>query len=505
MSKEVTFDKSAMDKMMVGLNKCADAVGSTLGPKGKNVYLDGGIPKITNDGATIANEIVLEDKLENAGAYVVRNCSAQTNDDAGDGTTTTSVLVQAIIQEALKRPENAMEVKTSLKEAGDKVLKILAKKSIKIEKKDIEKVALISAENPELAKLITEIVNKLGDKAVINVEDSKTFSTTYEVVDGYEAHVGFMNQAFITDKKTSKAIYNDIFVLCTEKKISNIADISVIFEMFKKEGINQVVIVCDDIEDSMLGMFVANKNMGTFNALVIRATSLLLEDIAGAVGAKTISNTTGVTFQNFKKEHLGYAKKVISDANKTIFMGDGIFSKKYADQLEAKANGEPNMYTAKNMKQRVAKLRGGIAQLKIGASTDFEREYLKDKAVDAVKAVQSALEEGIVEGGGMTLYKIASDLKAKTIGEQILKKALTAPLRKIIDNAGKDYAEIIKNLPATHGYDAKNDKYVDMIKSGIIDPSKVERCAIENAVSAASVFITTQVLITDYVEPKNDK
>jgi len=502
MSKEVFSGKSAMDSMIIGLNKCADTVGATLGACGKNVYIDGGIPKITNDGATIANEFVLEDKLENAGAYVVRNCSAQTNDDAGDGTTTTTVLVQSIIQEALKRPENAMIVKESLKEAGDKILKILAKKAIKIEKKDIEQVALISAEDKTLAKLITEIINKLGEKAVINVEDSKTFETNYEIVDGFEAHVGFMSPTFITDKKTAKAIHSDIAVLCSEKKIANIGDIAPIFEMLKKEGINSAVIVAEDIDDSMLGIFVASNQVGTFKSVVIRATSLLLEDIAGATGAKLISNSTGINFQNFQKEHLGYAKKVVCDANKTLFIGDGVQAKAYADELEWKAETEPNMYTARNIKQRVARLRGGIAQLRIGASTDFEREYLKDKAVDAVKAVQSALEEGIVEGGGITLYRIANEMKAKTIGEEILKKSLTAPIRKIIENSGKDYTEVIKNLPEGMGYDVKNDKYVDMLKEGIIDPAKVERCALENAVSSAGTFITTTAVITDYVEPK---
>lgn len=523
MSKEVYFGTEAMKKMVVGLNKAAEAVGGTLGPCGLNVFLDQGIPKITNDGATIANEIILEDKLENAGAYIIRNTSSQTNDDAGDGTTTTAVLVQALVQEALKRPENSMRVMESLKQAGDKILKILSKKSIKLDKKDIEKVALISSENKELARLITEIVTKLGDKAVINVEDSKTFSTDYEIVDGYTAHVGFMSPKFITEKSTAKAIYKDVPVMCVEKKISTLADISSIFNSFafktNKDGqiltdlqgkpianenpITSCVIVCEDIDDSMLGVFVDSFRLKTFSALVIRATSLLLEDISGYVGAKTISSANGITFQNFDRKYLGFCKKVICDANKTTFIGNGFSHKEYVKELTAKADGEPNMYTEKNMRQRIAKLAGGIAVLRIGASTDFEKDYLKYKAEDAIKAVQSALEEGIVEGGGMTLYRIASELKPKTIGEEILKIALTAPLRKIVQNAGKDYAEIIKNLPPKQGYDAKNDTYVDMIKNGIIDPSKVERCALENAVSASSTFITTHCIITDFV--KDDK
>ncbi len=513
--RELNFE--SIPKMLVGFDKAANAVGGTLGAKGRNVYIDGNIPRITNDGAKISNEIILEDKLENAGAYIIRNVSAQQLDDVGDGTTTVTVLSQAILHECLKRPESPMVISPSLKKAGEKVLKTLVKKGKKIDKKDVYKVALISAENPELAKLITEIIQKLGDKAEINVEDSKTFGTDYEITDGYTAHVGFMSPRFITDKKKAKAIYSDIPVLCTEKKISNIADISTIFNAFafetdkdgkvvagpsgkpipNKSPITSCVIVCDDIDDSMLGMFVQNFEMKTFNALVIRATSLLLEDIAGYTGAKLISNSTGINFQNFKREHLGYCKKITCEANKTQFIGNGFSHKQYVKELEAKADTEPNIYTQKNMRQRVANLKGGIAVLRIGAPTDTEREPLKDKAEDAVKATQAALAEGIVEGGGMALYRIASDLKPKTVGEEILKRALTAPLRKIIENGGKDYAEVIKNMPDGMGYDAKEEKYVDMMANGIVDPLKVERCALENAVSAISKFITVFVTISD--------
>lgn len=500
---EIHFRKEAIEKMLSGLDKAANAVGGTLGPKGLNVYIDDPyIPKITNDGATISRHITFKDKLENAGAYLIKNTSNQTNDDAGDGTTTTSVLTQAIVHECIKRPENAMMIKESLKIAGDSVLKTLTSRAIKIGKKDIEKVALISAENPELAKLITEIIKRLGEKAVINVEDSKTFATEYEIVDGYEAPVGFMSPHFINDKKTGKAVFTEVPVLVVDKKIANIQDIATIFDQFKKEQINQCVIVCDDIDDSILGLLVMNKNMGTFNSLVIRATPETLKDIEGATGATAISSSTGVTFQNVKLEHLGKARKVVCDAGKTLFLGDGIASKLYAEELERALDNEPNMYIQNKIKERVARLRGGIAVLRIGAPTDLEREYLKYKAEDAVKATQAALEEGIVEGGGMALWRIASELTPKTVGEEILKKALTSPLKKIIENAGKDYAEVIKNMPDGDGYDAKNDKYVDMIEAGIIDPAKVERCVVENSVSASSTFITTFAVISLIDDPK---
>jgi len=498
--KTILTNRDAFAKIIKGLDMVADAVGSTLGPKGRNAYVFNSDPiqtKTTNDGVTIANNIVLKDLQEDAGAFIIRNVSAQTLDDCGDGTTTTTILTQAIIHECLNRPENAMDIRESLKEAGKKVLNMLKKRSAPIKKEDIEKVALISSEDKHLAHLITEIVNKLGDKAVINVEDSKTLETNYEIVEGYNADVGFMSPHFINDKKSSRAIYENVPVLCTEKKISNIQDIAPIFDQFSKEKISQCVIVCEDIDDSMLGMLVMNKNMGVFNSLVIKATGLLLNDIAGSVGAKIISDSTGITFQNFALESLGRAKKIICDANKTILIGDGVSAKEYADKLEAQADTEPNQFTQKTMYKRVAKLRGGIAVLKIGASTDAERGYLKDKADDAVKATLSALEEGIVEGGGMALWRIAQELKGYSIGEQILRVALTQPLRKIIENAGKDYTDIIVKLPKDMGYNAKEDKYEFLITEGIIDPAKVERCALQNSISASSQLITVQTLITD--------
>lgn len=516
--RELHFE--SMDAMLEGFDKAANALAGTIGPKGRNVFIKGTIPRITNDGAKISHEIIFRDELKDSGAYIIRNVSAQQNDDVGDGTTTVAVLTKAILHEVLRRPESPMTIGPSLKEAGEKVLKSLAKRAKKLDKKDIYKVALISAEHPELAKLITEIVGKLGDKAVINVEDSKTFATDYEIRDGFEVHVGFMSPRFITEKKSARAIYQDIPVLCTEKKISSIADIAPIFDMFafetkdgkivkdladkpvpSKNPITSCVIVCDDIDDSMLGIFVRSFEMKTFNALVIRANSMLLDDIAGYTGSTIISNSTGVSFQNFKREHLGFCKKIISDANKTLFIGDGKRHLEYADALAVKAEGEPNMYTQKNIQTRVAKLRGGIAVLRIGASTDTEREPLKDKAEDAVKATQAALAEGIVEGGGITLYRLASELTPKTVGEEILKKALTAPLKQIVENCDKDYAEIIKNMPDGLGYDAKEDRYVPMLSHGIIDPVKVTRCALENSVSAISKFMTVFLTITDDKDP----
>lgn len=521
MAKQVIFGEEAKKKMMKGLDIACNTVCSTLGPKGQNVLIDDPVfPKTINEGGTIAYNIVLEDRVENAGANIVRNTTAQTTDDAGDGRSTTAALIQALAHECMKRPENPMEIRESLNQAGQKALKEIAKKSIRIGKEDVEKVAYISSEDKEVAKLISEIIGKLGEKAVINVEDSKTFATDYEIVDGYEANVGFMSPRFITDRKAAKSVYQDIPILCTEKKISNIADIAPIFNSFafetteegkikagpdgkpmpSREPITSCVIVCDDIDDSMLGVFVQNFEMKTFNVLVIRATGLLLEDIAGYTGATIISNSTGVTFQNFKRSHLGFAKKVESSAHKTLFIGNGTSHRQYAKQLEAKAEGEPNMYTKQNIEKRLAKVTGGIAVLRIGAPTDFEREYKKPKAEDAVRAVKGALEEGVIEGGGMTLWRVSQAMRPKTVGEEILKNALTSPLRWIIRNAGMDYTDVILNMPEGKGFNAYTRGYENLIESGVIDPTKVERCALENAISSVGIFITTNSVIIDAEE-----
>lgn len=503
MAKTVLFNREARDKMIKGFDTVSEAIMGTLSPKGANVYIDMPMtPEITNDGATIGQHIELADKVENMGANIVRNTSSQTNDDAGDGTTTTVVLLHSIVHECLKRPENPMDVRKSVKEAAEKVLEKLKAQSVKITKKDIERVALISAEDARLTKIITDIFSKLGDQATVTIEDSRTFDTEVEIVEGYEAHVGFMSPAFVNEPKKARCVMTDVPVFVSDKKIATIQDISHLQEQLKTRGITSLVIVCEDIEDAILGVYAQSKMMGAFNAVVIRATGDLLKDIEAATGATRVSNATGVSFQNVDiTKHLGKVKKVTSDAHKTIFIPENpALATKYANILQSFAASEHNSYIKERLERRIAQLRGSIAILKIGASTDFERVYLKRKAEDAVKAVKAALEEGIVEGGGMALWRIGQDMKPKTLGEQILKKALSAPLQTIAKNCGKDYAELIKDLPEGKGYDAKNDKYVSMVENGIIDPTKVERCALENAVSAATTFITAFCTISDVQE-----
>lgn len=504
MSKIVSF--APREKMLVGLNIGCDAVAGTLGPKGRNVWIDDPVsPKFTNDGFSIASNIVLKDPQEESGNKIVKNTCGQTVDDAGDGTTTSAVILQAVIHEALKRPENPMEIRESLLEASKKVVAAIKKQATSIEKEDIKQVALLSAENEELAENISQIFKQVGEHAVVTVEDSYESNISYEVVPGYEASVGFLDTRFADPKdKKARCVFDDVPVLVCEKKIATLTDISPLWQKFKLQGISTCVIVCEDIESPLLGTFVINKITGNFNSVVIRATGDMLKDIEACVGATRVSDSTGVTFQNVDFEHLGRAKKVVSDANKTLFVpAKPEKAEQYANHLEKFRSSEANWYVKQRLEKRISQLRGGVAVLKIGTQ-DFNREYLKDKADDAIKACKAALEEGVVEGGGMCLWRIASEMKGKTIGEQILKKALRAPFKRICENAGKDHAEILTDLVlvnqtelAQQGYDARHDTYVPLIENGIIDPAKVERCAVENAVSNAANFITMYASITD--------
>lgn len=494
MSKVISFGKDATEKIVKGIDIACQAIGSTLGPKGLNAYLENSIqPIITNDGFSIAMKVVLKDKQEDAGAYMVRNLCSQQNEDVGDGTTTIAVLFQSIIHECLKRPENRMEIKESLKLAGEKVLKILSKKSVKIAKEDIEKVALISSENKEIAKYISEIIQKLGDKAVINVEDSKTLGTSYEIVDGFEIPFGYMSPYASLGKLT----YTDVPVLVCESKISTPQPLSTLFQKLLEQGIKSCVIACSEIEDATLGVLGINKMKGVFDSVVIQLNSNELKAIAGATGATLVSQQAGVNFQKLALEHLGKAQKVVVDKNKTIVMGEKGAAEKYAEILSQELENEPNMYLQKKLEDRIARLNGGVAILRIGAPTDFERDYLRLKAEDAVKATQAAAEEGVVDGGGMCLWRIAQDLEPRTVGEEILKKALQTPFRKILENAGVDYTEIVEGITDSLGYNAKIGKHVNMSEDGLLDPAKVERLVVENAISAASTVITMHCLITE--------
>lgn len=504
MSKELLFKKQAFEKLMLGFDKTAEAVASTLGPKGLNILIDDPmLPHITNDGSTIASSISFPDKFENLGAWVVKNTSAQTNDDAGDGTTTTAVLLQEIVHRSLERPESPVEIKNSLQEACKVVVGKLKEISKEIKIEDIKKVALISSENEDIAQIVTEVITKVGANGVIVVEESKTFETSYEVQDGYEANVGYVSPYFANDATGTKAEYENIPVLCSQKKISTVQDIKPLFDQMDAAKKSELVIVCEDIDPQILGILVANKLQGRLGVVVIKASGVVLEDICATVGATMISDTTGITFDKIDiTQHLGLADKINCSEKRTLFVAKTEDGASLALRLKAESAICNNQYEKENLLKRVAKLTGGIAVIKIGAATDLDRVYRKHKTDDTVAAVKSALEEGVVEGGGMAFWRIAQEMEPKTIGEEILKKSLTAPLRKIISNAGEDYTEIITKMPKGYGYDAKICCYRKLIEAGIIDPTKVERVSLENAVSNASLLITTNAVITEYVETK---
>lgn len=493
MSKDVSLEP--IEKLLVGINKVADTVGGTLGPKGRNVFLDTVPPRITNDGKTIADEIDLEDRHENLGAWLVKNTAAQQVDDAGDGSSTASVLVQAIAKESLLRPENKMAVAQSLKAALPAVVEAIRSASRPV--KDIKQVALISAEDDVLATKISELVSQVGSTGTIRVEENYEPEISYEVVDGYEANVGYLSPVFVNNRERLTAEFEDAPVFCSAKKIGAVGDIAKLFEDLQAAKINQIVIVAEEIEQEILGIFAINKQLGRLNILAVRATGPLLEDIAAAVGATLVAENTGIGFDNFDiKEHLGQAK-IISSEKKTVFLSKNNKAKEQADRLTAMADMNPNKWEGDRYRERAAKLRKGIAVLRIGSHSTVDMTYLKDKADDAVHATQAALEEGIVEGGGMCLWRIAQDMEPKTVGEEVLRKALCSPLKRICENAGKDYAEVVRQLQDNQGYNAKEDVTCDMFASGIVDPAKVERTAVTNALLNAAQFITTHAAVVE--------
>jgi len=499
MSKELVFGREAFDKIIVGFNKTANAVGGTLGPAGRNVLIDDPIlPHITNDGATIAESISFPDKFENLGSWLVRNTSSQTNDDAGDGTTTTAVLLQEIVRLSLLRPENPMIIKNSLQEAIVGIVEALKASSKPISIDEVKKIALMSSENEEIAEIVSDTIKKVGVKGVIVVEESKTFETSVDIQEGYECNNGFISPYFANDPAQTKAVYDNIPVLCSEKKLNTVQDIKPLFDQMDKAGKSELVIVCSDIDPQVLGILVANKIQGRLGVLVIKVVGTQLEDICATVGAIMVSDITGVGFDKIDiTKHLGLAQRVSSDTKKTLFVAKTESGQALAERLKQEAELNTNEYQKSEILKRIAKLTGGIAIIKVGGATDLERVYKKHKTDDTVAAARAALEEGIVEGGGMALWRISHDLEPKTVGEEILKEALTAPLKKICENAGKDYSELLLKMPAGQGYDFKNNQYTNLLESGIIDPLKVERVSLVNAVSNASNFITLHCAITD--------
>lgn len=534
MSKQILYNEEARKALKFGVDKVADAVKITVGPRGRNVVLDKGFgsPTITNDGVSIAKEITLKDKFQNMGAEIVKEVASKTNDIAGDGTTTSVILTQAIVSEGLKHTTlgvNAMALRQGIESASQEAvaeLKSLAKE-IK-NKEEIRQVATISAESEEIGRKIAETIEKVGKDGVVTVEESQTFEIESEVVKGLEFDKGYVSAYMITNAERMEAEYEDPAILLTDKKISAIKEVLPLLEKLAATGKKDLVIIADDVEGEALATFVVNKLRGGFNVLAIKAPGYgdnkkdQLKDIAVMVGATVISEEVGIKFENAELGMLGKAHKVIAKKDSTVIVG-GKGKKSEIEarvaELKKQKEGSSSKYDVEKIESRIAKLTGGVAVIRVGAATETEMKYLKLKIEDAVNATKAAIAEGVVAGGGVALVKVAKKIKERAgkhtlgaeaiIGYEIVCKALEAPLRQIAINAGKEDGSVIveqvKTGKGNNGYDALKDEMVaDMLVAGIIDPVKVTRTALQNASSAAAILLTTEVAVADEPEEKKD-
>ncbi|MCK5413448.1 MAG: chaperonin GroEL [Candidatus Pacebacteria bacterium] len=538
MAKDIKFNEDSRQAIKAGIDKVADAVKITLGPKGRNAILDKGYgaPTITNDGVSIAKEIELEDKFENIGAELVKEVASKTNDIAGDGTTTSTVLTQAIIREGLKfvaMGVNPVGIRHGIEKAGEEVVKELKASAKTIStKEEIAQVATISAEDGEIGNIIAEVMEKVGKDGVITVEESQTFGMSSDVVEGMQFDKGYISPYMITDTDKMQAEFNDPYILITDKKISSLAEILPILEEIGKQGKKDIVIIAEEVDGEALATLVINKIRGTFNALAIKAPGFgdrrkeMLSDIATVTGGKLITEDLGIKLENTTIDMLGRAKKVIATKDNTIVV-DGKGEKTDIDarvaQIRKAINASDSDFDKEKLQERLAKLVGGVAVLKVGAATESELSYKKHKVEDALAATKAAVEEGIVAGGGTALVKAGVSVRKayeageiKTVGNdlqtevdagfKVLLRALEEPLRQIVQNAGQEEGPVVANLvrkseSKTNGYNAVVGVMVDdMIKEGIIDPVKVTRSAIENAISVSAMLLTTEVAVTDLPE-----
>ncbi len=530
MSKEIKFGEDARKSLVNGVNKLADTVKVTLGPKGRNVVLDKkfGAPLITNDGVTIAKEIELDDSFENMGAQLVKEVSIKTNDIAGDGTTTAMVLAQNMIKEGVKNVAaggDPMAIKRGMDKALTSAVKALKEMSVQIEgKQDIARVASISANNTEVGDLIAQAMERVSKDGVITIEESKTSQTELNVVEGMQFNKGYVSPYMVTDTEKMEAIVDNPYILITDKKISNIQEILPLLESLMQQS-GKLVIVCDDIEGEALSTLILNKLRGVINVVAVKAPGYgdkrkqMLEDMAILTGAEVITSDLGLELKDTTIEQLGRARQIKVQKENTIIvdgMGD---KKKIAErvaQIKAQIAEEKSEFEKENLQERLAKIAGGVAVIAVGAATEVEMKDRKLRMEDALSATKAAVEEGIVPGGG-TAYvdiipkvsevveKLVADEK---IGGKIILRALEEPTRQIAVNAGLEPSVIlekVKNSPAGVGFDAGKEEYVDMKKAGIVDPTKVSRSALENAVSIASMILTTESIVTDKKEPESCK
>jgi len=528
MAKQIKFDEKARRAMKAGVDKLADTVKVTLGPKGRNVVLDQGFgsPTITNDGVTIAKDIELEGKFENIGAELVKEVASKTNDIAGDGTTTATLLAQSLIAEGLRNVAagaNPIALKRGLEEGTRSVADQLLKDSDKITtKEEIAQVATISAQDEKVGKHISEVMDEIGKDGVITVEESQTIGIDKEIVEGMQFDKGYVSPYMITDTAKMEAVYKDPYILITDKKISAVNEIVPVLEKLAQAGKKDVVIIAEDLEGEALATLVVNKLRGTLNALAVKAPGFgdtrkaMLEDIAILTGGKVISEDAGMKLENTEVAMLGRADKVIADKDNTTIVG-GKGKKSDVEERVAQIKGEVEQsdseFDKEKLQERLGKLSGGVAVIKVGAATETEMKEKKHRVEDALAATKAAVEEGVVVGGGVALLRAMRALdnvkaeKDEKIGITILRRALEEPLRQIAFNAGKEgsvVVEEVKKRKGNVGYNAATDVYEDLVEQGIIDPAKVTRSALENAVSIAGMLLTTEAVVTDLPEKKDD-
>ena len=524
MAKEILFDEEARRALSRGVDALANAVKVTLGPKGRNVVLDKkfGAPAITNDGVTIAKEIELEDPFENMGAQLVKEVATKTNDIAGDGTTTATLLAQAIVREGMRNVAagaNPMILKKGIEQAVKKLVDEIANKSKKVEGKDaIAQVAAISSGDEEIGQLIADAMEKVGNDGVITVEESKTMNTNLSVVEGMQFDRGYISPYMVTDADKMEAVMDDPYILITDKKISSIQDILPILEQVVKQG-KQLVIIAEDVDGEALATIVVNKLRGTFKALAVKAPGFgdrrkaMLEDIAILTGGTVISEDLGRKLDSATFEDLGRARQVRSNKEETTIV-DGVGDKKEIEarvgQIRKLIEESTSDFDKEKLQERLAKLAGGVAVIEIGAATEVEMKEKKLRIEDALNATRAAVEEGIVAGGGTTfidILPILNDVKAEgdaKVGVEIVKRAIEEPVRQIANNAGLEGSVVVEEVKKAGegiGFNALTNEYVDMIKAGIVDPAKVTRSALQNAASIAAMVLTTETLVADKPEP----
>jgi len=525
MAKQLIFDEAARSAILRGVSMLTDAVKATLGPKGRNAILDKkfGAPTITKDGVTVAKEIELRDPGENMGAQLVREVASKTSDVAGDGTTTATVLAHAIYREGARNVvagANPMDIKRGIEKAVEVVVEELKKLSKPVQdKKEIAQVGTISANNDSsIGELIAEAMDKVGKDGVITVEEAKSMATTLDIVEGMQFDRGYISPYFITDPERMECTLEDVFILIHEKKISSMKDLLPVLEQIAKMG-RPLLIVAEEVEGEALATLVVNKLRGTIQVCAVKAPGFgerrksMLEDIAVLTGGTMISEDLGIKLENIKIDDLGRAKKInIDKENTTIVEGAGDSSKIQGrvKQIKTQIDETTSDYDKEKLQERLAKLVGGVAVINVGAATETEMKEKKARVEDALNATRAAVEEGIVPGGGVAFLRCLPALKALKlendlqIGVDIVKRALEEPIRQIVNNAGIEGAVVVEKVKHSKeinfGFDADKEEYVDMIKTGIIDPTKVTRYALQNAASVAALMLTTSVMVTDIPE-----